>query len=152
MQLTKMKWQELDSVRLGSAQSVVRARLYARNSYAFEIDVMQYTLFSTRTDRRHQHRTRGTHSQSQHNTCQFFLSSPIYQMGSQELYTPTLCASNGIVSKGNPKRVLHTSRYSRIVQQSVSIFIFFPYCKILSMGTITKSLRNAKIIANEKYL
>lgn len=38
-QLAKMRWQEHVSLRFDS-QSVVRARSYARNLYAFNIDVM----------------------------------------------------------------------------------------------------------------
>lgn len=38
-QLAEMRWQEHVSLRFDS-QSVVRARSYARNLYAFNIDVM----------------------------------------------------------------------------------------------------------------
>lgn len=113
MQLTKMRWQELVSVRHGSAQSVVRARLYARNSYAFRIDAMQYTLFCTQTDRRYQHRTRGTHSQSQ---TQYLPISPLlsYIDGIPNImYSDLMCEQRYCIERKSNSHITYITVWSQ---------------------------------------
>lgn len=65
------------------------------------------------------------------------------------IYAPILCASNGIVSKENPKRVLHTSRYRvAFTDCSVGWVVFF--WKFLER--LVQIAPDCKILRNEKNI
>lgn len=115
MQSTKMRWQELVSVRHGSAQSVVRARLYARNPYAFRIDAMQYTysLFCTQTDRRYQHRTRGTHSQSQTQYWPIFPLLSYIDGIPSPMYSDLMCEQRYCIERKSNTRITYITVWSQ---------------------------------------